>query len=103
MHIDKKPCHAFGIISVVPGIIAFGFDCYAGWIMFDESDTLDELGGHALGFMIMKYAEIAVSVVGCVLASIALFTRALLAGGIGLGTNAALAGRTVAMVYFGAM
>jgi len=85
------------------GIIAFGCDYYDGRLMADEINSLDELGGHVFGSMVMVYSEIAISVIGCIFASVALYKRAFLAGGIGLGMNLTLAARTLAIVYLGVM
>jgi hypothetical protein len=103
MHTAKIVYHAIGIASIVMGIIAFGCDYYYGWLMADEFNSLDELAGHALGFMVMVYSEIAISVIGCIVASVALYKRAFLAGGIGLGMNLTLAARALAIVYLGVM
>jgi hypothetical protein len=103
MHTAKTAYHVIGIASIVMGIIAFGCDYYDGRLMADEINSLDELAGHTFGFMIMVYSEIAISVIGCIVASVALYKRAFLAGGIGLGMNLTLAARALTIVYFGAM
>ena len=103
MDTAKIAYHAIGMASIVMGIIAFGCDCCRGWLLADEFGTLDELGGHVLAVMMTVYSEIAISVIGCIVASVALYKRAFLVGGIGLGMNLTLAGRTLAIVYFGAM
>jgi hypothetical protein len=103
MHTAKIACHVIGIVSVVIGIVAFGCDCCRGWLLADEFGTLDGLGAHVLAVMMTVYSEIAISFIGCIVASVALYKRAFLVGGIGLGMNLTLAARTLAIVYFGAM
>jgi len=89
-----------GIVSVVFGVISLSCQYYRWFIENDPVNSLDALGGHALGMFLMSCLIIIASFIGVVFGSIALYRRAILGGAVGLIMNLILLIKAISDLHF---